>query len=645
MKYTNLICMPMCARMIRAFTQALVLLIATSIPLAAQSSLGHNLIVNGDAETGGASSSVSTTVASIPGWTRTGNLNVVSYNTPTSLQTATHPAPPDHGFQFFAAGAGVCSISQDIDVSSAAVAIAAGTVKYTASAYLGIAYGTSPNLTVAFKNAKGQAFTTVVVSENADTGGVNLGSVALAYMFQQKAIGIVPAGTVLITVTLNFLGAPAGYYGTADSLALQLDALGTSSTSVTGHNLIVNGDAESGPNRMFPAPALYLPGWSNNSISVAPYGGTGWIQPSDPGPTDRGTSLFAGFGSMYQDLDVSAAASLIDGGKVTFAVSAWLGALQGFTTPKLTYDFYDWNGKTLVATAAIGPVSHNGTSLVLASGNGLVPAGTRVIHVLLSFPNSGNVATLADDISFILNPQTPPQITTGGVVPVYSTSSTIQPGSWVSLYGTNLASSTTLWNGDFPQTLGNVTVTVNSKPAYLWYVGPTQVNFQAPDDTATGPVNVTVTNPNGSATTTVTLGQYAPSFSLFSGKYPAAIVGVVGAPGNSGQGYDYIGPSGSLSFASRPVKAGETVVLFGVGFGPTNPTVAAGQLVTVPSASVTYPVVTVGGVPAQVAYAGVIAAGLYQFNVIVPNAGSGEKLLQATVGGLSTQPNIYLAIQ
>jgi hypothetical protein len=33
----------------------------------------------------------------------------------------------------------------------------------------------------------------------------------------------------------------------------------------------------------------------------------------------------------------------------------------------------------------------------------------------------------------------PPSITPGGIVPIYSTVSTIQPGEWVSIYGTNLA--------------------------------------------------------------------------------------------------------------------------------------------------------------------------------------------------------------
>jgi len=80
-----------------------------------------------------------------------------------------------------------------------------------------------------------------------------------------------------------------------------------------------------------------------------------------------------------------------------------------------------------------------------------------------------------------------PAITAGGIVPVYSKTSTIQPGEWVSIYGTNLAGSTASWNGD-------------GKAAYLWYVSATQINLQAPDDTATGSVPVVVKTAGGNAT-------------------------------------------------------------------------------------------------------------------------------------------------
>jgi uncharacterized protein (TIGR03437 family) len=237
-----------------------------------------------------------------------------------------------------------------------------------------------------------------------------------------------------------------------------------------------------------------------------------------------------------------------------------------------------------------------------------------------------------------------PTINAGGVVPVYSSSTTIEPGSWVSIYGNNLAAGTSVWNGDFPTLLGGTSVTINNKPAYLWFVSPTQINLQAPTDSATGSVLVSVTTATGSASSSVTLGQYGPSFNLFNGKYPAAIVPTVG-PGNSGGGYDYIGPAGAFAFPSRPVKAGETLLLYGVGFGPTTPPVPAGQTFSGAAPSVTQPLITIGGVSANVAFAGIVGAGLFQFNVVVPNAGSGDQALVATVGGVSTPSNIFITLQ
>jgi hypothetical protein len=101
----------------------------------------------------------------------------------------------------------------------------------------------------------------------------------------------------------------------------------------------------------------------------------------------------------------------------------------------------------------------------------------------------------------------PPTITTGGIVPIFSSPTTIQPGSWVSIYGNNLAGPTNVWNGNFPTSLGAVSVTIDSKPAYLWFVSPTQINLQVPDDATTGPVNAVVTTLGGSASAKVTLGS------------------------------------------------------------------------------------------------------------------------------------------
>jgi len=87
------------------------------------------------------------------------------------------------------------------------------------------------------------------------------------------------------------------------------------------------------------------------------------------------------------------------------------------------------------------------------------------------------------------------------------------------IYGSNLANTTMVWTGNFPVSLGGVSVMIDNKPGYLWLVSPGQINLRAPDDTATGPVSVTVTTPNGTVSSTVILVAFGPSFSLLSPKF------------------------------------------------------------------------------------------------------------------------------
>jgi uncharacterized protein (TIGR03437 family) len=620
-------------------------LLATAQTAEAQGILGTNLVVNGGAEAGPAGSTTKVTT-SIPGWTSSGSPNVLPYDI-TGLLQSNGPAPPDHGFQYFIAGSGSSILTQTIDVSSAASTISAGNVKFTASAYLGCVYANgrgTAEVKFAFENSSGQTFSTATVGP---LGGT---------LDLQQQIGLVPSGTAEIGVTLTLTTNTCN--GAADSISLVLSTLGTSPATVLGPNLVVNPGAEQGPGVLAAAAqcvevgcpssaiAPYVPGWSTAAFaSVTPYG-SNWFTVSDPAPSDRGVNAFWGpaGASMYQDLDVSAAATAIDGGKVTYQVSAWLGGLHA-QSAVLTYIFFDWTGRQLAPSAQLGPANNPGSSLILTSYSDILPAGTRRINLTLTFPGGAWDTSLADDISFTLSPAGAPTISAGGVVPVYSSSTTIQPGSWGSIFGTNLAGTTTVWNGDFPLSLGGTSVTVNSKPAYLWFVSPTQINFQAPDDTATGSVNVVVTTTVGSYTSMATLSPYGPSFSLYNAKYAAGIVITPGQAGNSGGGYDIIGPSGAFAFASRPVKAGETLVLYGVGFGPTNPAVPAGAKYSSAAPCLTNPTVTIGGVAATVNFAGIVGAGLYQLNVVVPKAGSGDQLLQAIAGGLTTPANVYITLQ
>jgi uncharacterized protein (TIGR03437 family) len=305
--------------------------------------------------------------------------------------------------------------------------------------------------------------------------------------------------------------------------------------------------------------------------------------------------------------------------------------------------------QTIAGTGQIGSTGDGGygagATLNNPAGVALGSGGTVYIADNANTGTAFGAASVGDYRIRLLTPgaaELPATITASGIVPVFSSATTIQPGSWISIFGTNFAGATTTWSGNFPTSLGGVSVTIDSKPAYLWYVSPTQINLQAPSDTATGSVPVVVTTPAGSVSSTVTLGLFGPSFNLLDTKHAIGIVLTPGSPGNSGAGYDLIGPASSTT---RPVKAGETLVLFGVGFGPTNPAVPAGQIFSGSAPTVAVPTVTIGGLSAAVTYSGIVQAGLYQLNVVVPSAGTGDQALLASIGGVTTPANIFITLQ
>jgi uncharacterized protein (TIGR03437 family) len=187
----------------------------------------------------------------------------------------------------------------------------------------------------------------------------------------------------------------------------------------------------------------------------------------------------------------------------------------------------------------------------------------------------------------------------------------VQPGEWISIYGSNLASGAVSWNGTFPTALGGASVTIDGKAAFLSYVSPAQINVQVPNDTVTGPVPVVVTTSNGSASSTVTLAPFGPSLPLLDSKHVAAIIFRPNGSGAYGGGaYDIVGPTGtSLGYPTVAARAGDSVALFAVGLGPTNPAVPAGQPFS-GAAPTTNPVtLLVNGVSVAPAFAGPIQRG------------------------------------
>ena len=315
---------------------------------------------------------------------------------------------------------------------------------------------------------------------------------------------------------------------------------------------------------------------------------------------------------------------------------------------------YSSTGSTISFSTAIYSPSQSGPLFpagldVDSQGNIYVAGYTQAVDLPVTSGAFRKANAGASDVFIAkINANGPnPTVNAGGVVPINSPVSTIEPGEWVSIYGANLASGIATWTGNFPTSLGGASVTIDGKSAYLWYVSPTQINLQVPDDSVTGSVPVVVTTASGMATTTVILARFAPSFNLLDTKHIAGIIIRSDGSGAYGGGnYDIIGPTGSsLGYPTVAAKAGDTVELFGVGFGPTSPVVPAGAAY-VGSAPTTNPVtLIIGNRSLSPSFAGETSAGLYQLNVTIPSGlGSGDVSLQASVGGVQT-PVVMISLQ
>jgi len=222
-------------------------------------------------------------------------------------------------------------------------------------------------------------------------------------------------------------------------------------------------------------------------------------------------------------------------------------------------------------------------------------------------------------------------------------------GSWITINGTNLAATTRISTGaDFngpnlPTQLDGASVTVDGNPAYIYYISPTQINALAPADAAQGPVPVQAAF--GGLTSNIvnsTESAFSPALFMFGPlgqKYVAAVL-------SGGQSIQYIGPTNLYPGLTVPAQAGNIIELYGTGFGPTKPTTDFSQTFSGAPPTANTVTCTIGGSPATVQFAGLVAPGEYQLNVLVPSGlPSGDNLVVLTVNGVTTQANAYLTVQ
>jgi len=249
---------------------------------------------------------------------------------------------------------------------------------------------------------------------------------------------------------------------------------------------------------------------------------------------------------------------------------------------------------------------------------------------------------------------TGPTILPGGVTSAsgFGGMATIAAGTWIEIMGSNLAATTRSWTGDdfdgqnAPTSLDGVSVTVNSKKAFLSYISPVQVNALVPSDIGTGAMQIVVTNEKGaSAPYTITAnaaqpGLLAPPTPFLVGgrQYVAAIL-----PDG-----EFAVPAGLIpGVASRPAKPGEILVIYAIGFGDVTPNMPAGTIVSGANNLVMPLEMTFGSAPASVAWAGLAqgAVGEYQINVTVPDVPDSDAVpLTFTLNGVPGSATVYTAV-
>src|SRR5579884_1406338 len=223
-------------------------------------------------------------------------------------------------------------------------------------------------------------------------------------------------------------------------------------------------------------------------------------------------------------------------------------------------------------------------------------------------------------------------------------SGAIAPNTWMTIRGADLSPISANWNvtgTTLPTTLENVKVTINGEPAFIGFVGNQQINFLTPADLVPGTTPQIVVTSNGLSSATVTgpaVQAAAPAFfTIGTGTQGQNYIAATHADGT------LIGPS-TIKGATG-AKAGETIVLYGTGFGVTGMTVPNGETIGSAIALPITPTVTIEGKVAQVSFGGLTGAGLYQFNVVVP-AGlpAGDALVVALAGNSETQPGAFITI-
>ncbi len=370
---------------------------------------------------------------------------------------------------------------------------------------------------------------------------------------------------------------------------------------------------------------------------VQPYRVTGQHQPGMAEGTYNGTvqvggSAFAGDNKVVQTRLVVTSQPIAFAGPSRIAVKL----LQNSTTPTVVNVGAGNRGRGTLSLTSVATTLTNGTGWLSAALStsftgvavtltpGTLPLGTYRGSVGIS-TNSINAPVLSIPVEMEIVANPTPTVSFGGVLnnATFASGDSLGVGAIAALFGEFLTDQNYFAPGaPLPTTLGGVRVLVNGRAAPIYFASPGQINFQLPFETLGGDAVVQVER-NGVVGNRASVNVAAQAGRILV--WPGLRYGII------------VNADGTLpmptaiklgTYTSKPVRAGETLVIYAIGFGQTNPPVATGAASPSSPLAQLSGVVVRFGVPGlfdssiaqQADFAGLTPTfvGLYQINVRVP---------------------------
>jgi uncharacterized protein (TIGR03437 family) len=346
---------------------------------------------------------------------------------------------------------------------------------------------------------------------------------------------------------------------------------------------------------------------------------------------------------------------------VTYSGSAIPSGAPGAIQGALTFAF-NANDSFVASFSAVFNIFSDAPTVLpcsITGGTGIFNGATGSLNASFALSPNSTTFTLTGSGSI-----TQPKVGTSTITSVTTANgnATIAQNTFIVIKGSNLVPANTpaagvIWStapsfasGLMPTQLGGISVTVDNKPAFVYFYcsaatdpacSQDQLNILTPLDNSTGQVPVVVTNTAASGTVSTlaffaNMQTVAPSFLLFD------TAGHIAATHASGS---LLGPTTLYPNSSTPAAPSETIVLYAVGFGLPATALVNGSAIQTGSLPV-LPVCQVGGAPATLAFAGLVAPGLYQFNLTIPaSAANGDNTLACTYNGSATPAGNLIAVQ